>query len=67
MGVIAVVRLGRKIRRPQSKRKKTRVVLGEEVAVDSTSRDLAEAGLAAARKREIFALAVRKLYVSLLF
>ena len=66
LGVIAVVHLGRKIRRPQSKRKKTRVVLGEEVAVDSTSRDLAEAGLAAARAGD-FRTAVRKLYVSLLY
>ena len=66
LGVVAVVRLGRKIRRPQSKRKKSRVVLGEEVAVDSTSRDLAEAGFAAARAGD-FRTAVRKLYVSLLY
>jgi hypothetical protein len=66
LGVFALVRLGRKIRRPQSKRKKTRVILGEEVAVDSTSRDLAEAGFAAARAGD-FRTAVRKLYVSLLY
>ncbi|HKA21809.1 MAG TPA: DUF4129 domain-containing protein [Blastocatellia bacterium] len=66
LGLLAVVRFGRKIRRPQGKRKKTRVVLGEEVALDSTSRDLAEAGFAAARAGD-FRTAVRKLYVSLLY
>jgi len=66
LGLLAVVYFGRKIRRPQVKRKKTRVVLGEEVALDSTSRDLAEAGLAAARAGD-FRTAVRKLYVSLLY
>jgi len=66
LGVLAVVRFGRMIRRPQGKRKKTRVVLGEEVALDSTSKELAEAGLAAARAGD-FRTAVRKLYVSLLY
>ena len=66
LGLLAVVHFGRKIRRPQRKRKKTRVVLGEEVALDSTSSDLAEAGLAAARAGD-FRTAVRKLYVSLLY
>jgi Domain of unknown function (DUF4129) len=66
LGVLVAVRFGRKIRRPQGKRKKTRVVLGEEVALDSTSRDLAEAALAAARAGD-FRTAVRKLYVSLLY
>ena len=66
VGLIMVVKLGRRIRRPQTKRKKTRQVLGEEVAADSTSRELAEAGLAAARAGD-FRTAVRKLYVSLLY
>jgi hypothetical protein len=56
----------RRVRVPSSKRKKTRVVLGEEIPVDGTSHDLAEAGLAAARAGD-FRTAVRKLYVSLLY
>ena len=64
--VIIVARYARRLRRPQVKRKKTRVVLGEEVAADGTSRTLAEAGLAAARAGD-FRTAMRKLYVSLLF
>jgi hypothetical protein len=54
------------MRVPKSKRKKTRTVLGEEIAADNTSSGLAEAGLAAARAGD-FRVAVRKLYVSLLF
>jgi hypothetical protein len=42
------------------------VVLGEEITAESTSRQLAEAGLAAARAGD-FRTAVRKLYVSLLY
>lgn len=64
--VIVAARLARKLRRPQTKRKKTRLVLGEEIAADGTSRELAEAGLAAARAGD-FRTAVRKLYVSLLY
>jgi hypothetical protein len=56
----------RRMRFPRAKRKKTRVVLGEELSADSTSHDLAEAGMAAARSGD-FRLAVRKLYVSLLY
>ena len=41
-------------------------MLGEEIAADRTSRELAEAGLAAARAGD-FRTAVRKLYVSLLY
>ena len=41
-------------------------MLGEEIAADGTSRELAEAGLAAARAGD-FRTAVRKLYVSLLY
>lgn len=64
--LVVAVRLGRRIRRPQRNRKRTRLVLGEEVSVDATSGELAEAGLAAARAGD-FRTAVRKLYVSLLY
>ncbi len=64
--VIVAARFARRLRRPQTKRKKTRLVLGEEIAADGTSRELAEAGLAAARAGD-FRTAVRKLYVSLLY
>ena len=63
--IVAVV-LARRLRRPQPKRKKTRLVLGEEIAADGTSGELAEAGLAAARAGD-FRTAIRKLYVSLLY
>ena len=56
----------KRMRLPRRKRKKTRTVLGEEVSAETTSHDLAEAGLAAARSGD-FRLAVRKLYVSLLY
>jgi hypothetical protein len=59
-------RLIRRVRVPKSKRKKTRTVLGEEIAADGTSHNLAEAGLAAARAGD-FRTAIRKLYVSLLY
>ena len=64
--LIVAALLVRRLRRPQTKRKKTRLVLGEEIAEDGTSRELAEAGLAAARAGD-FRTAVRKLYVSLLY
>jgi hypothetical protein len=64
--VTIVVLMLRRIRAPRTKRKKTRLILGEEVAADGTSRELAEAGLAAARAGD-FRTAVRKLYVSLLY
>ena len=63
--LIVGVTMIRKLRLPKRKRK-TRLVLGEEVSAESTSRDLAEAGLAAARSGN-FRMAVRKLYVSLLY
>ncbi|MFY9554453.1 MAG: DUF4129 domain-containing protein [Blastocatellia bacterium] len=62
---ITVARIARRIR-PLKERKKTRLVLGEEVAAGSTSRDLSEAAIAAARAGD-FRTAVRKLYVSLLY
>lgn len=64
--LIVAALLARRFRRPRTKRKKTRLVLGEEIAADGTSRELAEAGLAAARAGD-FRTAVRKLYVSLLY
>lgn len=66
VAIIAVAQLARRMRVPKAKRKKTRLVLGEEIAADGTSRELAEAGLAAARAGD-FRTAVRKLYVSLLY
>ena len=64
--LIAAAQLTRRLRRPKAKRKKTRLVLGEEITADGTSRELAEAGFAAARAGD-FRTAVRKLYVSLLY
>lgn len=64
--VVVGTLLIKRMRVPRAKRKKRRTVLGEEIAADGTSRDLAEAGLAAARAGD-FRVAVRKLYVSLLF
>ncbi len=64
--LFAGARMIRRVRVPKSKRKKTRTVLGEEIAADGTSHDLAEAGLAAARAGD-FRTAIRKLYVSLLY
>jgi hypothetical protein len=64
--LLAVALLARRIRIPKVRRKKTRLVLGEEIAADGTSRELAEAGLAAARAGD-FRTAVRKLYISLLY
>ncbi len=63
---IVIARFARSLRRPQTRRKRTRLVLGEEIAVDGTSRELADSGLAAARAGD-FRTAVRKLYVSLLY
>lgn len=65
--LIGGVLLARRMRGPRARRKKrTRTVLGEEIAADGTSGQLAEAGLAAARAGD-FRTAVRKLYVSLLY
>jgi Domain of unknown function (DUF4129) len=67
VAVIMVARMASRIRVPRAKRKKkTRLILGEEVAADGTSRELADAALAAARAGD-FRNAVRKLYVSLLY
>ncbi len=64
--IAAVAMIRRRRRTPVKRKKKTRTVLGEEIAADSTSSELAEAGLAAARAGD-FRTAVRKLYVALLY
>lgn len=64
--LVVAARMARRLRVPRAKRKKTRLILGEEIKADSTSRELADAGLAAARAGD-FRTAVRKLYVSLLY
>jgi hypothetical protein len=64
--IVTVAMIRRRRRTPVKRKKKTRTVLGEEIAADSTSSDLAEAGLAAARAGD-FRTAVRKLYVALLY
>jgi hypothetical protein len=51
---------------PRRKRPSKRTVLGEEIEAGMTPRDLAEAAMAAARAGD-FRLAIRKLYVSLLY
>lgn len=65
-GSMMINRMIKRMRLPKRKRKKTRTVLGEEVSAETTSHDLAEAGMAAARSGD-FRLAIRKLYVSLLY
>lgn len=65
-GLVLIAYLIARLRVPRAKRKKTRIILGEEVAADGAARELAEAGLAAARAGD-FRTAVRKLYVSLLY
>jgi Domain of unknown function (DUF4129) len=64
--IAAVAMIRRRRRTPAMRKKKTRTVLGEEIGADSTSSELAEAGLAAARAGD-FRTAVRKLYVALLY
>jgi hypothetical protein len=62
--VIAVRMVGRI--KPVRKRARKRIVLGEEVEADATPRDLADAATAAANSGD-FRMAIRKLYVSLLY
>jgi hypothetical protein len=64
--IAALSMIRRRSRVPAARKKKTRIVLGEELAADSTSGELVEAGLAAARTGD-FRTAVRKLYVALLY
>jgi hypothetical protein len=65
---VALILVANMLRRlkPTRKRKKKRIVLGEEVGADATPHELAEAAMAAARGGD-FRSAIRKLYVSLLF
>jgi TolA-binding protein len=51
---------------PRRKRASKRTVLGEEIEAGTTPRDLADAAMAAARAGD-YRLAIRKLYVSLLY
>jgi hypothetical protein len=62
---LGVVRMARAIR-PRKHQEKKRVVLGEEIPAETTSRDLAEAALASARAGD-FRVGVRNLYLSLLY
>ena len=63
--LIIVVRAIWRFKRPK-KRAKKRIVLGEEIESDVTSSDLADSAVAAARSGD-FRLAIRKLYISLLY
>ncbi|MCI0485142.1 MAG: DUF4129 domain-containing protein, partial [Blastocatellia bacterium] len=65
VALIIVARMALRLRRTE-KRKKTRVVLGEEIEEHVTSSDLADSALVAARSGD-FRLAIRKLYISLLY
>ena len=63
--LIIATRMAMRFRRT-GKRKKKRVVLGEEIEADVTSSDLADSAVEAARAGD-FRLAIRKLYISLLY
>jgi hypothetical protein len=65
LAVVVAARMAMKMER-RKKRSRKRTVLGEEIEEGMTAQDLAEAGLAAARAGD-FRLAVRKLYISLLY
>jgi hypothetical protein len=52
--------------KPERKKSKKRVVLGEEIEEGMSAADLAEAGVAAARAGD-FRTAIRKLYIALLY
>ncbi|HJQ68036.1 MAG TPA: DUF4129 domain-containing protein [Blastocatellia bacterium] len=64
--VILAIRTVKRMKRTPKKREKKRTVLGEEIEAGTTSNDLAEAALAAAKAGD-FRGAVRKLYISLLY
>jgi hypothetical protein len=67
VGVLVLAfRMLRRIKRSPKKREKKRTVLGEEIDAGTTSNDLADAALAAAKAGD-FRGAVRKLYISLLY
>lgn len=63
--LIIVVRAIWRFSRPK-KRAKKRIVLGEEIETDVTSSDLADSAVEAAKSGD-FRLAIRKLYISLLY
>ncbi|HEX5731227.1 MAG TPA: DUF4129 domain-containing protein [Blastocatellia bacterium] len=64
--VVLAIRTIKRKRRAPKKREKKRTVLGEEIEAGTSSSDLAEAALAAAKAGD-FRGAVRKLYISLLY
>ena len=64
--VVLAIRVIRRRRGTPKKREKKRTVLGEEIDAGTSSSDLAEAALAAAKAGD-FRTAVRKLYISLLY
>lgn len=64
--IVLAFRMFRRIKRTPKKRGKKRTVLGEEIDAGTTSSDLADAALAAAKAGD-FRSAVRKLYISLLY
>ena len=64
--LVLAFRMLRRIKRAPKKREKKRTVLGEEIDAGTTSNDLADAALAAAKAGD-FRGAVRKLYISLLY
>ncbi|HKY03900.1 MAG TPA: DUF4129 domain-containing protein [Blastocatellia bacterium] len=65
LALFGAARLAMKINFDRAKKRK-RTVLGEEIEAGVTAADLAEAGMAAARSGD-FRLAMRKLYLSLLY
>ena len=69
-GVVAALvltfRMVKRMKRAPKKREMKRTVLGEEIEAGTTSSDLADAALAAAKAGD-FRGAVRKLYISLLY
>jgi hypothetical protein len=64
--LVMALRMFRRFKRAPKKREKKRTVLGEEIEAGTTSNDLAEAALRAAKAGD-FRSAVRKLYISLLY
>jgi hypothetical protein len=64
--LVMAFRMFKRYKRAPKKREKKRTVLGEEIEAGTTSNDLAEAALQAAKAGD-FRGAVRKLYISLLY
>jgi hypothetical protein len=64
--LVMAFRMFKRYKRAPKRREKKRTVLGEEIEAGTTSNDLAEAALRAAKAGD-FRGAVRKLYISLLY